>query len=274
MAIVTISRGTFSGGGALAERVADRLGYQCISREVLLEAAWASGLPVDEITTAMQERPSVWHRLKRERTAYLTAVRAALCEHARGGHLVYHGHVGHLLLSGIAHILRVRVTADLAFRVEAALPRYGSRDEAQAAIEQVDRMRREWVQWLFGVNWEDPLLYDLVLNLSRMSLDTACELVVQAAARPEYQPTTVSAKALRDLVLQSRVEAALAADGRTREAALTVTADDGLVTIIGQASWPDGVDSVSLVASRVDGVKEARCNVSFTAIPHAGTLVT
>ena len=38
MAIITISRGSFSKGKEVAEKVAKILGYQCISREILLEA--------------------------------------------------------------------------------------------------------------------------------------------------------------------------------------------------------------------------------------------
>ena len=39
MAIITISRGTMSGGKKLAELLCQRLGYQCISREIIVEAA-------------------------------------------------------------------------------------------------------------------------------------------------------------------------------------------------------------------------------------------
>jgi len=272
VAIITISRGTFSGGSELAHRVADRLGCQCTSREVILEAAWGSGISAEEITTAMEKRPSFWHRVMGQRTVHLTLVRAALCEHARGSRLVYHGHVGHLLLPGIAHVVRVRVIADMPFRVQAALPQHPTREAALDYIEKVDQERREWVRFLFGVDWDDPQLYDLVLNLSRMSLDTACETVIEVAARPEFQPTPESAKALRDLVLRSRVEAALATDFRTRDARLTVTADDGIVDVNGQAGWPDGVEAVTLVVQQVEGVTTLRSNVSFTSVPDAGRM--
>ena len=36
MPIVTITRGAFSGGQALAEQVASIVGYRCVSREVLV----------------------------------------------------------------------------------------------------------------------------------------------------------------------------------------------------------------------------------------------
>jgi hypothetical protein len=162
----------------------------------------------------------------------------------------------------------------LPFRVQAALPQHHTREAALAYIEKVDQERREWVRFLFGVEWDDPLLYDLVLNLSRMSLDTACAAVIQLAARPEFQPTPESAKALRDLVLRSRVEAALAIDPRTRDARLTVKADDGVVDVSGEAPWPDGVDAVTLIAQQVEGVRTLRSNVSFTSVPAAGAIMS
>ena len=68
-------------------------------------------------------------------------------------------------------------------------------------------------------------------------------------------------------MLRSRVEAALATDFRTRDARLTVTADDGIVDVNGQAGWPDGVEAVTLVAQQVEGVKTLRSNASFTSVP-------
>ena len=82
MSIIAISRGTFSGGEAVARAIADRLGYRCVSREVVLEAAWAYGIPAEELIDAMEKRPPLWQRLTGERSDHITFVRAALCEHA------------------------------------------------------------------------------------------------------------------------------------------------------------------------------------------------
>ncbi len=271
MAIIAISRGTFSGGEAVAKGVAEYLGYQCLSREVLLEAAWASDVPAETLMAAMERRPSFWHRVVGERSAYLTFVQAALCEHARGGNLVYHGHVGHLLLPGVSHVIRVRVIAEREFRVQAALQQQKlTRKEAIADLEKVDQERRQWTRFLFDVEWDDPLVYDLVLNLSRLSLDTACEMVVRLTERPEFQPTDASQKALRDLTLRSRVSAALAMDPRTRDADLTVLADDGIVTITGTVRYSGGEEAVSLVARQAEGVKEVRCKVGVIPVPYVG----
>ena len=39
MSIITISRGSYNRGKEVAEKLAKELGYECISREILLEAS-------------------------------------------------------------------------------------------------------------------------------------------------------------------------------------------------------------------------------------------
>jgi cytidylate kinase len=267
MAIIAISRGTFSGGEALAKAVAERLEYRCTSREVLLDAATAYGIPIEELSAAMDRPPSFWERVTGERRAHLDFVRATLCEQAKGGNLVYHGHVGHLLLPGISHVISVRVIADPEFRVQAVMgERHLRRPEALAYIEQVDRERRQWVRFLFDVEWDDPRLYDLILHLGRMTLATACETVAQLTTRDEFKPTGASVQALQDLALASRVRAVLAKDPGTKDADLHVVARDGIVTVRGTTLWPALLESVPGIVRQVQGVKEVRSELS-TVLP-------
>src|SRR5574337_46658 len=268
MSIIAISRGTFSGGEALANRLAERLGYQCMSREMNLEAAAKEyAVPEAELTAAMAKRPSFWHRVVGERTAHLAFVRATLCEQARAGSLVYHGLVGHLLLPGISHVIRVRVIADMELRAKAAMQQQNLGDkEALAYIEKVDNERRQWVRFLFDVEWDDPLLYDVVLNLSRMSLAAACETVAHLTERDEFKPTAESLKAMQNLALSSHVSAVLARDPRTKNVELSVTAADGIVTVTGTTQSPAVEEAVLAVVRRVDGVKEVRSKMVFVPI--------
>jgi len=256
MSIIAISRGTFSGGEALATRVAERLGYPCLSRETNLEAAAKEhGVPAADLVAAMERRPSFWHRVIGERTAYLAFVRAALCEHAQADNLVYHGLVGHLLLPGIAHVVRVRVIADMDYRIKAAREQKGlEHAEARAYLDKVDKERRQWIRFLFDVEWDDPNLYDVILNLSHLSLGTACEIVTRLTEQDEFKATADSRRAMANLTLASRVWARLARDPQTRAVVSKVVADDGIVTITGESRFP-GVDGVlQTVARQVDGV--------------------
>ena len=273
MAIIAISRGTFSSGEALAKCLAERLGYRCISREVILdEAAKGYGVPAEELTAAMGKPPSFWERVAGARSGHLIFVQAALCAQAREGNLVYHGLVGHLLLPGISHVIGVRVIADMEFRLKAAMQQQNlAREDAMAHIEKVDKERRHWIRFLFDVEWDDPYLYDVVLNLSRTSPATACDMVARMTEQEEFKPTAASVKALEDLALSSRVSAALARDARTRGADLSVTANGGIVTITGTTRTPAVLEVVPLVVRQVEGVKEVRSElITVTPVPYAG----
>jgi cytidylate kinase len=270
MSIIAISRGTFSGGEALAKQVAERLGYPCISRETNLDAAAKRyGLEPEQLTAALDKRPSFWDREGDRRAVYLTFLCATLCEQAQGGKLVYHGYLGQLLLPGISHVIGVRVIADLEVRLRAAMQQQNlARADALAYLKKVDKERREWTRFLFEVEWDDPSLYDLVLNLSRMSLETASEQLAHLTERAEFQPTAASVKAMQDLTLSSRVLAALGADYSTRDAELKVTATDGIVTITGSTPTREVTEAVPLVVRQVEGVKGLNYGVKEVATLH------
>jgi hypothetical protein len=67
MSVITISRGTFSGGKLLAERLADELDYRCVDRDVIVEKAAAYGVSQDELRTALEKPPGFLERFSRNR---------------------------------------------------------------------------------------------------------------------------------------------------------------------------------------------------------------
>ena len=127
MAVVTISRGSFTGGVAVAEALAAELGHPCVSREVVRDAAQESGLDEDRLQATLEEPPRFWEKTPGKIPAHLNLIRTALLRRARDGDLVYHGYAGHLLLEGVPNVLRVRVISDDASRVARGHARQGSR---------------------------------------------------------------------------------------------------------------------------------------------------
>ena len=127
-------------------------------------------------------------------------------------------------------------------------------EEARDYIETVDREREHWTRFLYGVDWLDPHLYDLCINLRTMTLDDAAELVVRTARSQPFQPTEESRQAMRELVLASRVRAALADDHRTAGAEVEVHASGDTVFLRGRLRPASLVDAVLDVVEGVEGV--------------------
>ena len=256
MSVVTISRGSFSGGKMLAECLASRLAYRCIDRDVIVERAAARGVSQDELLDALLKPPTFLDRFRHKRYLYLALIQAALAQEVRTGKVVYHGNAGHLLLKGAAPVLRVRIIAPLEFRLATVESRLKlSPQEGLAYINKVDEGRRKWTEFLYGVNWEDPALYDLVINLEHMTVEEACNILEAVVTKHKcFQFTSDCQAAMDGLALASQVRAELAVDPSTSHLEVEVTASQGAVRIKGKLTRPEEQEDVRRVALAVPGL--------------------
>ncbi len=204
MSIITISRGSYSHGKEVAEKLARALGYECISREVLLEASEQFNIPEIKLLRAVHDAPSLFERFSRGKERYVAYLKAALLKHVQKDNVVYHGLAGHFFLQEVPHVLKVRITADLEDRVEEVVRRENLGPEtARANLKKDDEARRRWSLYLFGADTWDPSLYDLVVHIKAgaLSVDDAVDLIVCAVKIPGFQTTPESQKVLDDLAL-------------------------------------------------------------------------
>ncbi len=210
MAVITISRGCFSHGKEIAEKVAEMLGFECVSREILIEAVRFFDISEKELLRSLHDAPSVLERMTHGREKYLSYIQVALLEHVKKDNVVYHGHAGHLLLPNIPHVLKVRILAELEERVRLLQQEKKiSKDEALAFIRNDDRERANWTRYLYKTEISDPGLYDMVLNIGRLKIKDACDIICMAAKSETYTSTAESRKAVENLALSSHVKAAL-----------------------------------------------------------------
>ncbi len=256
MAIVTISRGSASGGLLLAKGLAKRLGYKFISREEIIRGAAKFGIGEANLEKALLQPPVFSEDFKHVIKCYLTFFQEALCELAEKDNIIYVGHAAHLLLRGISHVFRIRLIAPPSFRIQTLVEREGMTEKQAAAhIDNVDAQRRAWTLLLYGVDWLSPSLYDLTINLETMTIDSAVEIAAAAINCQEFSATSQSRKAMKDLLLESRVKSALALDAVAGSDEIEVHADSvsGMVFLKGEVRPASGIDEMVRVARRVAG---------------------
>ena len=210
MAIITISRGSYSKGKEVAEKVASRLGYRCLSREVILDASDRYQIPEIKMLKAIHDAPSILERFGQSKTAFVAYYQSALAQIVQADNVVYHGLAGHLLLKGIPHTLKVRIIADLGDRVRSEMehrkiPSY----EAEASIVADDQERRKWTQSLYGVDPWDGFLYDIMIHIQKMTVANAVDIICEAAGWEQFKTTEDSQRKMDDLVLASQIKASL-----------------------------------------------------------------
>jgi cytidylate kinase len=256
MAIVTISRGSASGGLFLAKGLAQKLGYHFTSREEIIRGTAKFGIEATNLEKALLRPPEFSEDFKHVIKCYLTFFQEALCEAAEKDNIIYLGHAAHLLLRDISHVFRIRLIAPPSYRIQTLIDREGmTKKQAEDYIGEVDAQRRAWTLLLYGVDWLSPSLYDLTINLETMNMDSAVEIAAAAVNCREFAATSQSRKAMKDLLLESRVKVALASNAVAGYKEIEVHADSasGMVFLKGEVHADSAIDEMVRVASGVTG---------------------
>jgi hypothetical protein len=144
-------------------------------------------------------------------------------------------------------------------------------DLAEAEIKRSDHSNATRMHDQFGVTWNDPVLFDMVLNTERLSVDTCVQLIKTLLQRDEFAQTDASLALLQGMALSAHVRSALRRQPHTHRADVTVRCIDGRVTLSGIVVDPDERAAVARVTAGVAGVREVDDQLRvMKASRHAG----
>lgn len=205
MRAITISREYGSGGGEIAARLAQRLGWRLVDHEVVVRVAQelhvseaeaaehderAEGLVetllrnmqlMGPVMPAYSSSTSLWGN---EPQLYREALRRVVEAAAHAGHVVIVGRAGQVLLADHRDVLHIRVVAPLPQRIAYVARREGfAEPEARSRILLKDRDRERYLQMQHHRQPNDPELYDLVINTGVLDLESAVDLICLALQR-------------------------------------------------------------------------------------------
>lgn len=210
MPIVTISRGSYHRAKSVAEKLSARLGYECISRDDVIEKLGDFQLPGIQLVRNLHDAFSVLDRFPGGKEHFVTAIRSAILDRVLSDDVIYHGLAGHHFLQGVSHVLRVRVVSDTESRVAQEVGRSGmAAADARRLLLTDDEERRKWCMLLYGIDIVDPLNYHLVVRVDPMTEEDAVEVIAAAARSRTFLATEASRGKLTDLATAARVRYAL-----------------------------------------------------------------
>jgi cytidylate kinase len=208
---VTVSRKMGTHGSEIAKRVASELGYRFYDTKAINHMAQELGF-LESVREVDERVPSIFQRLFSQRPmVYLERLYSVIYELAKQGDAVFLGRGSYLLLRDFPCALHVRVTASPENCIRTLMEQGLNREAAARAIKRSDDERSAFVKFAFGVDWEDPARYDLVLNMDKLSLNLAVSTVLHMVRSPDMSEASLEAlQALGAMALTSRAEAALA----------------------------------------------------------------
>lgn len=261
---ITVSRKMGTHGSEIARRVATELGYQLYDTKAINHMAQELGV-LGSVREIDEKVPSIFQRVFSPRPmVYLERLYSVIYELAKQGNAVFLGRGSHLLLRDFPCALHVRVTASPETCIRTLLAQGLNREAAVRTIRRTDDERSAFVKFAFGVDWEDPTRYDLVLNMDKLTVNLAVSTVLHMVHSTEIsEASTDAVRTLGMLALASRAEAALseAMFGRGLAASMSVSVPEpGRVRVSGNVETEAlKVEALSVVRSvkGVDSVEHA-----------------
>jgi len=261
MSIIMISRGAHHRGKEVAEKIALMLGYECLSRDILLEASLKYDAPEVKLKKSMERAPNFLEKLGFEKEKYIAYMQSALLSRLKKDYIVYHGLAGHIFVQNVAHVFSVRLTVDIKDRVKYCMEsEQVAEDEAYVMLYKLDAQRKKWGLYLYGVDITDPDQYDMVININRLSVDEAADIIYSTVQLEKFQTTAESRQKMEDLVMEAEVKAVLMNIKPPKD----VSAHNGIVSVQVQAGMfqNENIEGMVEALSRtVDGVKEVRTDI-------------
>jgi len=270
MIVIAMTQEMATLGKDVATGVSEALGLKIVRHEI-----------GDDVAERLHLKKSLIRRMREGQAGWLEkravdpasfALHAAeqVFDRALEGDVLIRGWGATCLLSEVRHVPCIRVCAPLANRVKWLMERLESDDPdmAREELERSDRAHAARMHANFGVNMGDPLLYDLVLNTGRVTVDSCVQQIVQLSRRPEFQPTQESVAHLRDLALQARIRTALRTSRDGANIHITVDVKGGAVVLRGivftagekkvAAEVVRGVEGVTSVTNHLQAMKRRR----------------
>lgn len=201
MAVVTLSRQYGAGGLRVGPALAEALGFRFVDREIVEEAARRLGVQPEVAEERDERAPAIVEEIglalaaaspefgiaavpELDDRAMAEATRRVILSLSDAGGYVILGRGSQAALAGRPDACHIALVGDLGDRARRIME-WQNVDEREAVsrCERADAERAGYLRHFYRKDIRDPLLYDAVLNTSRLGLEATAELAVTVARR-------------------------------------------------------------------------------------------
>ena len=205
--VLTVNREFGSGGGRIAQTIAERLGWKLLDRDIIDAIAYAAHVD-KKVVRHYDEHVDSWLRRINQQAMRSAALAAGLelgensvfdaeemvkisqkiIEKAHSdGNCVIVGRGAQCVLQHQPDVFHVFVYAPFKERILRLRTRLEKGANIEQRIRTVDGERAKYLKEYFGKSWCNPHLYDLMIS-SREDEDSTARVIQFAMTGQEYKP--------------------------------------------------------------------------------------
>jgi cytidylate kinase len=256
MPVIALTQGMGSLAQDVADQLAAELGLATLQHEVAERVANKMHVSKSLINRLRAGKAGPIERLTADRESIAVYTSEEVLEAAAKGNVVLRGWGATSLLRSVPHVPCIRIMRPFDKRVDWLMKELDTDDRelAENEIRRSDQSNATRMHEQFGVNWGDPVHFDMVLNTDRLSVDTCVQQIKGLLARPEFAETEASRALLQAMALHAHVRAALRAHEETRDVDVLIEGSGGTVVLRGIVVSTAERGAAEKVAAAVPGV--------------------
>jgi cytidylate kinase len=201
MTVIAMTREIGSRGSEVAAGVAAELGLEIINSEIVVpHVAGSLGLEHSSVQRYLDGKATLFDRWQIDTRKLSQYTLDHILNLALKDNVLIRGWGAAALFQGIRGIVCVRVCAPMAMRVRIMRERLGvgDADAIEQEIERFDARHSRAMRAAFNFDWNDALLYDIVLNSARVTVDNCVKAVCQLARHQGTQEGSATKAALAE----------------------------------------------------------------------------
>jgi cytidylate kinase len=225
------------------------------------------GIRSEDVKHIDEKAPGFFDRVfSNKHDVYLNFMEAVVYEVAREGEGVIIGHGSQMLLRDFGCALHVRVHASAATRVSRIMRGKGlGLEAAEKLLRKEDHEKSGFFRFAFHLDWNDPSLYDLVINTEKMSEESAARLVIETARSGEISSCSLTAiDAMDRLALEKKIHAALLWNNVNLSLLYIEVPEKGVARISGFSYNEEEKNRIIDIMREVPGISDVRAELAVS----------
>jgi cytidylate kinase len=257
MSLITISGGVGCGAEKVARLVAEAAKLDLYDDPRLQQEAVKMGIRSEDLKGLDEKAPGFFDVLRgRSPELYLDVMESVIYEVSRSGQGVIMGHGSQFLLRDFGCAFHVLIHASQPYRIKQLVDQQKlSSRTAEKMMNKTDHEHRGFMRFAFHMDWNDPSLYDLVINTEKFGPGGAANLILDALKSQAIQECSLNAlESMERMSLMKKVEAALLKEQFSFTQFHVEVPEKGTVQIYGYTSTPDNKKRMLETAKKVAGV--------------------
>jgi cytidylate kinase len=203
MAVITISRQFGAGGKTIGKKVSEALGYTFIDEDIIqiiaekakVSPGWVesvekeAGGRLSRIVTKMVSRPLIDRVLKDEKgyideQIYIDYLVVIIAQMAEDGNVLFLDRGSQYILNDFPEAFHILLINTFANRVKFMMNNYDlSQNKATSIVKSEEKRRMNLYRKIGKQDYDQPELYHLVINMARVDLEEAIQLILHLVQR-------------------------------------------------------------------------------------------